>query len=67
MTYEYNCEHLYTTPEKLPETIEQHGVAIIPNILNTEECVKMGNDMCDYLEYITQKWNIPINRNNENT
>jgi hypothetical protein len=52
----------YTDINNLQDTINKYGVAIIPNILNDIECKKMESDMWDYLEHITQKWDIPINR-----
>jgi hypothetical protein len=57
----------YTTIDNLKETIEKHGVAVIPNLLNDEECDNMVNSMWDYLEHITQDWKEPIKRNDETT
>ena len=57
----------YTTIDNLKETINKHGVAIIPKLLNDEECENMKNGMWDYLEHITQKWSNPIKRNNSDT
>jgi len=57
----------YTTIDNLKETIEKHGVAIIPNLLNDEECNNMFNGMWDYLEHISQNWKEPIKRNDEST
>lgn len=61
----YDCSKYLTTKEKLKETLEEYGVAIIPNVLNQDECNGMINDMWTYLEYITQNWKYPIKRNDE--
>jgi len=63
----YESEKYYCTSDNLEETLEKYGVAIIPKLLNDEECIRMINDMWDYLEHITQEWEIPINRNNKET
>ncbi len=57
----------YTTIDNLKETIEKHGVAVIPNILNDKECEDMIDGMWNYLEHITQEWSEPIKKNNEKT
>ena len=63
----YEFEKYICTKETLKNTIDQYGVAIIPNILDENECSIMVNQIWDFFEHITQKWEIPINRNNENT
>ena len=50
------------TKETLRATIDLYGVAIIPNVLNEEECVKVVSGIWDFFEYITQEWFIPIKR-----
>jgi ectoine hydroxylase-related dioxygenase (phytanoyl-CoA dioxygenase family) len=62
-----NSIKYYTTEDRINETLEKYGVAIIPNILNDKECIQMINEMWDYLEHITQNWDTPINRNKKNT
>ncbi len=59
-TYEYN--RYVTTKENVKNTLEEYGVAIIPNILNHEECENMKVDMWNYLEHITQHFEVPIRR-----
>jgi len=63
----YEYEKYVTTPENLKETIDKYGVAIIPNLLNDDECEEMQNEMWNYLEHITQEWTTPIDRNNQET
>ncbi len=59
---EYQYEKYLTTPSELRETLETFGVAIIPSVLSEEECSSAFSGMWDFLEYITQKWKVPISR-----
>ena len=61
---EYEGEKYITTVENVMETIEKYGVAIIPSLLNEEECEKMVIGMWNTLEDITQTWEVPIHRDN---
>lgn len=63
----YEFEKYVCSKEKLKKTIEKYGVAIIPNVLNENECTEMINNIWNFFEHITQKWEIPIDRNNQNT
>jgi hypothetical protein len=67
MTSMYEFKKYSCTKETLKNTIETYGVAIIPNILNENECKLMVDKIWDYFEYITQNWEIPIDRNDKNT
>jgi hypothetical protein len=53
--------------ETLKETINTFGVAIIPNVLNKEECSNIVSGIWDYFEYITSNWSTPILRNDATT
>ena len=55
------------TPETITETIEKYGVAIIPGILNDIETKEMQDGMFDFLEYVTAKFERPINRTKPET
>jgi hypothetical protein len=57
----------YANSNNLKDIISKYGVAIIPNILNDEECLNMINNMWNYLEFITSEWDVPINRNKYDT
>ena len=57
----------FTTLENLKQTLDTYGVAIIPAVLNNEECDNMVSGIWDFFEHITQKWPTPINRANEKT
>lgn len=60
-TYEF--EKFACTKESVKSTLEKYGVAIIPNVLSSEECEEMKVEMWNYLEHITQKFEVPIDRN----
>ena len=64
-TYEFS--KFVATSENLREQINKNGVAIIPNILTTEECEQMVDKMWSFFEHITQNWETPLNRNNQET
>ena len=63
----YEFEKYVCTKETLKQTIGNYGVAIIPCVLDENECNNMVNKIWDFFEYITQKWEIPINRNDKNS
>jgi ectoine hydroxylase-related dioxygenase (phytanoyl-CoA dioxygenase family) len=63
----YEGEKYFTTLDNLKQTLDTYGVAIIPSILNETECDSMVSGIWDFFEYITQKWEIPINRSDEKT
>jgi len=56
-----------TTANNCKETIDKYGVAIIPGILRNDEITQMNNGMWDYLEHVSQKFAIPIDRTNNET
>jgi hypothetical protein len=56
-----------TTKDLVLDTMKEHGVAIIPSLLNEQEINNMNYGMWDYLEYITSDFNIPIKRNDKKT
>ena len=51
----------------LRDTINEFGVAVIPNVLDENECNELLDSMWNYFETITQSWNIPISRHNQDT
>jgi hypothetical protein len=61
-SYEFN--RYATTRENVLETLDQYGVAIIPNVLSEIECQQMRNGAWEYLEHITQNIDVPIKQNN---
>ena len=47
--------------------IKKYGVAVIPNVLNTDECKNMVSSMWDYFEHISINWKNPLNRKDKKT
>ena len=58
----YEGERYYTSLDNLKETLEEYGVAIIPNLLDVGECDAMKEGMWDYLEAVTKNFETPIER-----
>jgi hypothetical protein len=63
----YELNKYVCNKETLKQTIEQFGVAIIPCVLDENECNNMVHKMWEFFEHITQKWETPINRNDTST
>lgn len=61
------CQKYITTVDNLRETIQKFGVAIIPNVINENECKNMLDDVWNYFEHITQNWEIPFKRDDQST
>lgn len=57
----------YTNKENVLDTLNKYGVAIIPNLLSSDECYKIVNNMWNYLEHVSQYWSNPIVRDDEST
>ena len=64
---EYLYEKYVTSKENILETIQKYGVAIIPNILDENEIKAMVNGMWTTLEYLTEKFEVPIKRDMRET
>ena len=62
---DYEFEKYVTTSENLKETLKKYGVAIIPSILDEQECNDLVSGIWDFLEHITQTWDLPIKRNKQ--
>lgn len=60
----YEYEKYVTNIDNVLDTLNKYGVAIIPNILNQQECDTIKQGMWDYLENITVKLPIPIKKTN---
>jgi ectoine hydroxylase-related dioxygenase (phytanoyl-CoA dioxygenase family) len=48
----------------LKNTLDEYGVAIIPSVLDENECVAMEDGMWNTLETWTNTWDLPITRDN---
>ena len=64
--YRYN-EYVSETNEVVMNNLFNYGVAIIPNVLNHEECSNMYNGMLSDLEHITQHMSTPFKLDIEST
>lgn len=51
----------------LRDVLRRHGVAIIPNVLNQEECQAMNDGAWDFYEAITAKLPVPLKRDDQTT
>lgn len=60
--YEYN--KYVTNLNNVTNTLNQYGIAIIPNILNQQECENMKQGMWDYLEFVTSNLPVPMKKAN---
>lgn len=67
MSHEYEYEKYITTPDKVKNYIETFGVAIVSSILDDSEIKNMQDGMWSYLEHTTQKFDIPIKKDNPST
>ena len=64
---EYESEKYICTKDEAKKTIEQYGVAIIPDVLNQKEIVSMNDGIWNFLEEITQNFKIPIKKKDVKT
>jgi hypothetical protein len=53
--------------KNLKYILNEHGVAIIPSLLDKDECKNFESGMFDYLEYIMQDFEKPFKRDDPNT
>jgi len=64
---EYEYESYLTTPEQYMDMIEEYGFAILPGILDSDECDCIETGIWNYLEKSSHTREIPIERNLPNT
>lgn len=67
---DYEFDKYVTDKYNLRGMLEEYGVAIIPNILTSEECDKINDGVWNYFEYISENWKdsfSPIKRNHKNS
>lgn len=67
MNIDYEYERYIANKDNVLSVLDYYGVAIIPGILNEEECDKMNAGIWDTLEYSTSKYDTPIDRNKPET
>lgn len=58
----YEYDKYVTNINNISNILNQYGVAIIPNILNQQECDAMKQGMWNYLETITANLPIPMKK-----
>ena len=51
----FTTTQYFTTPDKVKDTLNTYGVAIIPSILDDNESDAILSGTWDFLEHITQK------------
>tara|TARA_R110001632_G_scaffold64406_3_gene153084 strand:- start:2 stop:1117 length:1116 start_codon:yes stop_codon:yes gene_type:complete len=56
-----------TDKDHLQDTLERFGVAIIRNVLCEEEIVTFRNEVFDFIETVTSRFNVPFDRDDETT
>ena len=56
----YAGKQFYTTPKDVKALLEQKGIAIIPNVLDENECHQMNEGMWKTAEYLTSKLDNPF-------
>jgi len=64
---ESEFEKYQTDKNNFKSKLEEYGVAIIPNVLDDEECREIVSGIWDFLEYISKIWEKPLNRNDKDT
>jgi hypothetical protein len=64
MEYYKDTEKFIVNDGDVMNKLEKFGVAVVPNILNDEECDIGYNGMWNYFEYISQNWDIPLKKEN---
>lgn len=60
-------EKFTATIDTASAVLAQYGVAIIPRIINTEDCETLFNKMWDFFEQITIDMEVPLDRNDSST
>lgn len=58
----YHC-----TIDTLQETLDEFGVAVVTGVLDSSASKELADDLWSYLEHITQRWDVPIQRANPST
>ena len=59
---EYVNDRYVTNIKGIKRTLDKYGVAILPSVLNDDECESMVSSMWDYFEHISSSWDKPISR-----
>ena len=63
----YTGEQFHTLPKDAKAFLQKQGIAIIPNVLDENECHQMNEGMWQTVEYLTSKLQKPLVRSDSNT
>jgi hypothetical protein len=63
----YESQKYNTDKEHLNETLNMYGVAVIPSVFSYQECDDLLNKMWTFFEHITQNFEQPIDRINQDS
>lgn len=63
----YEGEKYYANIHNVMEVLEEYGVAIIPSILTDRECDDIFRGFWDFFEKISENWETPIDRGDEDS
>lgn len=63
----YTGEQFHTVPKDAKAFLQKQGIAIIPNVLDENECHQMNEGMWQTVEYLTSKLQKPLVRSDSNT
>lgn len=61
----YKYSKYKSTLDTFEDTLKKYGVAIIPDILNKNEIDSFKTGIWEYLEHITDNFEVPLNRKNK--
>lgn len=60
--YQYHCDRYLATPDTAKDVLARYGVAIVPSVLDADECAAMNAGMWDALETLSAQWPVPMKR-----
>jgi len=67
MSIKYEGKKYVTDIGGVKNMLKQYGVAVIHNVLDSDECDTMLSEIWDFFEHITQNWEIPVRRNKKDS
>ena len=53
----YEFEKYCTDDKNILKILDIYGVAIIPNLINNNECEKINDGIWNYFEHVSKNWN----------
>ncbi len=67
LNMEYTDRYIVSDVSKLQETLDQYGIAVVPNVLDEKFLSQAQSQMWDMLETLTSKYDKPIDRKSPDT